>query len=126
MAMGVVLIASEDLVLELAHTLRHSKQYLNGDVELHSHKYGDKIIVHHNHSTLEKIDKAIQQCSEGDSDAPLAVIQLLKLDQIKLILQDSRNIIDRTSIADVQYAYINKVDQEFISLLSPPPRPVSA
>ncbi len=122
LASGLLIIASIDFVLEVGHSLSHTNDYLTGTVNLHSHKIGGKIIVHHDHFVLEKIEKVVDKVGNHDSDKQLQTVQFLKFDQLKLILQKPDNMTLASGYAGIDYYYQLRLDQIFDKLLTPPPQ----
>jgi hypothetical protein len=126
MAFGVLTIASKDFLLELGHALCHTNEYLSGEVKVHSHMYGHKIVVHHDHATLKKIEKTLENLQEGDTEDFSHDTKLLKVDPIKIISQGNKKLSGTYGIFYSEYHYSLQFDQDFYILTTPPPRFLTA
>jgi len=83
MALGITIVACSDLILEIGHSFIHTPDYLSGKMKVHSHKVGDRVVVH-GHEILNKLEKAANKVNENDSNDRRHNMQLLTFDQLKL------------------------------------------
>jgi len=122
LAIGILLVASKDLVIEIGHSFLHSPEYISGKMKVHSHKIGNKVVVHHDHKILNKVDKATEKMTSHDSEDRCQNVQVLKLDQLKLISQDLHPLSSEPNKEIQYYNYRLKLDQTSGKLPTPPPQ----
>lgn len=111
-----------DLVLEIGHSFSHTNDYLSGEMNVHSHKIGGEITMHHDHYILKKIEKATDQVGNADNGQSLQAIQFLKFDQIKLILLERKGPVQESCIEDLDFNFQLRFDKAYTKFPTPPPQ----
>lgn len=121
LALGLLFISSKDILLEYAHFLSHTNDYVTKSVRIHSHKIGNKTIVHHDHRVLSKIDDVTKKV-EKHKPANQQNDQYLTFDQIKLILADTGIVIHDYNLTELFSPHVLRQDQFYQQFPSPPPQ----
>ena len=122
MAIGLTMVATSDLLLEIGHNVCHTSDYISGSTGIHSHKLGDKTVIHHEHVILQKIDETLDEVGEKIPNQNNDVVQLMSFDNLKLIIQEDQSLPNSEGFSTEYFVSRLRYDQEFPQITSPPPQ----
>ena len=122
MAIGLTMVATSDLLLEIGHNVCHVQDYVSGSTGIHTHRMGDRTVIHHEHTLIKKIDDALDEVAEKIPNQNNDVFQLMSFDNLKLIVQEDQDLISSKRFSSEYYTARLRYDQEFPSITSPPPQ----
>ncbi len=111
-----------DLLLEIGHSFSHTDDYASGKMKVHSHKIGDRVVVHHDHKILKKIEEAVDNLGGSDADEQMQNIKILQFDQVKQIIQENPLSRQEFGHSEYDFYYQLRLDYVWDKLPTPPPQ----